>query len=83
MEQTKVVTTPGPGSINWKDIAKGLLVAVITPVFTIALQSVNDGSLTFDWKAIGLTALSAGLAYLSKNFFSPSQDIIKTEKVDE
>lgn len=66
-------------SLNLEDLGKGLLVAVITPVFTIISQSLEAGSLTFDWKAIGITALAAALAYLTKNFLQPSQTIIKIQ----
>lgn len=75
---TELVTTSKAGSLNWKDAGKGLIVAVISPVFTVMLQSLNAGTLTFDWKAIGIVALSACLAYLSKNFFSPSQTVVKS-----
>lgn len=70
------ITTSNQFSLNLKDILKGLLVAVITPVITIIMSSVNAGQLTFDWKAIGITALAAGLAYLVKNFLTPSAIVI-------
>ncbi len=71
---TQVITTSTSKqfSVNGSDFWKGLIVAVISPVFTIILQSLNAGSLTFDWKAIGATALIGLLSYLSKNFFTPS-----------
>lgn len=74
---TTTTTTSKQLTLNLNDFWKGLLVAVISPVFTIVLESLNLGSLTFDWKAIGTTALIGLLSYLSKNFFSPSQTIIK------
>jgi hypothetical protein len=60
-------------ALDWRDIIKGLLVAVITPVFTIIESSIRAGSLTFNWTSIGYTALAAGMAYLLKNFLTPSQ----------
>jgi len=69
-------TTSNQFSVSAKDIIKGLIVAVITPVFTIIIASLNAGSLTFDWKAIGITALTAGLAYIVKNFFTPSAIVV-------
>lgn len=69
-------TTSNQYSVSTKDVLKGLLVAVITPVITIIMTSVNAGQLTFDWKAIGIVALAAGLAYLVKNFFTPSAIIV-------
>ena len=58
-------------ALDWKDIAKGLLMAVIVPVIAIIEQSVQTGNLTFDWKVIGGAALAGGLGYLVKNFFTP------------
>ena len=60
------------GTINWQDLLKGLIVAVGSAVFAVIYTTIQAGSLTFDWKAIGITALSAALAYLSKNLFTNS-----------
>jgi hypothetical protein len=57
-------------SLNLADIAKGLLMAILTPVMTIIGQSLESGSFTYDWRTIGLSALAGGFAYLVKNFFS-------------
>lgn len=69
-------TTSGQFSLNMKDFLKGLLLAVLTPVVTVLIQTLQAGSLTFDWKAIGITALSAFLAYMLKNFLAPPQIVI-------
>ena len=58
--------------LNLKDLIKGVIVAALTTVLTIVLGTLEQGSLTFDWKAIGLAALTAGLAYLTKNLFTNS-----------
>ena len=58
-------------SLNWKDILKGLLMAILTPVVLIIEQSLEAGSITFNWKQIGLAAIAGGFAYLVKNFFTP------------
>jgi hypothetical protein len=60
-------------NLNIKDLAKGLIVTMLTSVLTIAYNTVNAGSLTFDWEAIGLTALTSGLAYLMKNLLTNSE----------
>mgnify|MGYP001613218208 CR=1 FL=1 len=73
-------TTSPTGTLDLKDLGKGLLVAVITPVFTILIQSLQEGSLTFNWKAIGATALAAGLAYLMKNWLSPGTVVLPATK---
>jgi hypothetical protein len=57
-------------SLGWKDILKGLLIAILTPVFVVAQQSIENGLLTFDWKAISLAAVGGALAYITKNFFT-------------
>jgi len=67
-------------SLNTQDFLKGLAVAVISPVFTIIGQSLQAGTLTFDWKAIGITALSAGFAYLTKNFFTGASVVTPVSK---
>lgn len=73
---TQKISTSSFLNVNWKDLAKGLLIAVITTPLTIILESVNAGNLTFDWKHIGVVALSAGAAYLLKNFFDADKIII-------
>lgn len=57
-------------SVNWRDVIKGLVVAILTPVFVIIQQSITAGSLVFDWKAIAIAAVGGLLAYLTKNFFT-------------
>ena len=57
-------------SLNWSDILKGLLMAVLTPSVLIIQQSLDAGVLTFNWKQIGMAAVAGGFAYLVKNFFS-------------
>lgn len=63
-------------SLQARDFLKGLLIAALSPVFTIITTSLNQGSLVFNWRAMGVTGLSAGLAYLAKNFFEPTQTVI-------
>jgi len=66
-------------TLNLKDFAKGLLVAVLSAVFGVVTTSLEAGSLIFDWKAIATIALSAALAYIAKNLFQNSQGAIGTE----
>jgi hypothetical protein len=58
-------------SLNFRDIARGLLMAILTPVVVLVQQSIEAGVFTFDWKALGLASLAGGVAYLAKNFFTP------------
>jgi hypothetical protein len=60
-------------NLNIEDLAKGLILTVLTSVVTIVYNTVSAGSLTFDWQAIGLSALTSGLAYLMKNLLTNSK----------
>jgi len=66
--------------LNWADFGKGLLISVITAVFTVIYTTVQAGSLTFDWRSIGTTALLAALAYISKNLFTNSENKLGKSK---
>lgn len=57
-------------SLDLKDLAKGLIVAVGSAVVATIQTSLQKGSLAFNWNLIGTVALGAGIAYLSKNFFT-------------
>jgi len=59
-------------NLNSTDFIKGLLMAVLSSVITIVYQTVEAGSLVFDWKAIGTMALTSALAYIMKNLFTNS-----------
>jgi hypothetical protein len=58
--------------LNVKDFIKGLIVSVISAVLTIISTTVQAGNFTFDWKQIGIVALTAGVAYITKNFLTNS-----------
>jgi hypothetical protein len=62
-------------SLDFKDLGKGLLVAVGGAVIAAINSSIQAGSLAFNWKTIGGVALAAGLSYVAKNFFTPAQTI--------
>ena len=61
-------------TLNKLDFVKGLVIAVLTSVITIIYDTVQIGSLTFDWKAIYTAAASAALAYILKNLLTNSND---------
>ncbi len=67
------IVTSGKFSLDTQDFLKGALLAVLTPVLTTIYTSIEAGNLSFNWKAIGITALGAFLAYLTKNFFAPAK----------
>jgi hypothetical protein len=67
-------------SLNSKDFIKGLFVAVLTAVITMLYTSIEAGELMLNWKAIGMTAISAALAYITKNLLTNSNgQILKKE----
>jgi len=74
-------------SLNWLDLGRGLLMAVLTPVVVVVQQSIEAGVFTFDWNSIGLSAIAGGVAYLVKNFFTPtkleSQSILGTDRPND
>lgn len=57
-------------SLNWRDFLRGLLMAVLTPVFTTAYDSFLRGEFVLNWHLILLSAIGGGGAYLSKNLFT-------------
>jgi len=68
-------------TLNKADFIKGLIIAVFTAVITLLYNTVQTGSLTFDWKAISTAAASAALAYIMKNLLTNSSDeFLKKEK---
>jgi len=73
-----MATTSNLFSLNTQDAIKGLVVSVFSAVITVVQNSISNGVVTFNWKEIGTVALAAGLAYLSKNFFTPSTTVIST-----
>ena len=67
-------------SLNSKDFIKGLFIAILTAVITMLYTSIEAGELMLNWKAIGMTAISAALAYITKNLLTNSNgQILKKE----
>lgn len=59
--------------LNTSDFAKGLIVAVLAAVVAAlaeALKMPNFDFLAYDWTTLLNVALTAGLAYLAKNFLT-------------
>jgi branched-subunit amino acid transport protein len=61
-------------TLNKQDYLKGLIVAVISAVITVIYSTIQTGTLTLDWKSIATAALSAALAYITKNLLTNSED---------
>lgn len=66
-------------TLNKTDFVKGLVIAVLTAVITVVYTTVQTGSFTFDWKEISVAALSAALAYITKNLLTNSNDQFLTK----
>lgn len=68
-------------NLNFKDLAKGLLTAVIVAVITYLYEVIGTGDFTtIDWKVVGTTALIAAVGYLFKNLVTNSEGTpFKTE----
>lgn len=57
-------------NLNWKDAAKGLLIATLTSAIVFAQESFDAGEVSFKWKELAMAAIAGGIAYLFKNYFS-------------
>lgn len=76
MANPTTTSTSTQFSVNLRDIIKGLIMAVLVPVVTIILNSINQGELTFNWKQILIVAIGGFLGYIMKNFLTPAQIVI-------
>jgi hypothetical protein len=59
-------------NLNWSDLVKGFVMAVLTALLTSVYQVIQSGALPTlaQLKVSGLAALVAGIAYLIKNLLS-------------
>jgi hypothetical protein len=71
-----VSQTSKQGAINMKDFLNSLLAAVVTPIIPIVTESLHAGSLTIDWKSIGIAAALGFVTWITKNFIQPAQTVI-------
>jgi hypothetical protein len=62
-------------TIEWRDILKGLVMAVLTPVMVIVQQTLDKGDLVFNWKQLSMAAVAGAVAYIAKNFFEPTKTV--------
>jgi len=63
-------------SLKVRDFLKGALMAVLVPCLLIIQQSLDKGEFTFNWKAIGMTAVASFAGYLIKNFMDTPKVIL-------
>jgi hypothetical protein len=69
--------------LNWKDVLKGFILAVLSALTVGLYQAVELGTIEFTWifwNPIVMTSIGAGLAYLIKNFFTNSEDKFLTKE---
>jgi hypothetical protein len=69
-------------NLDTRDLIKGVIVTVASTAITGLVTVLNSGTMptVMQLKGIGIAGLSAGLAYLLKNFFTNSNDQIKPER---
>jgi len=60
--------------LNVTDFIKGLIMTVLGAAATTIYELVQDGDV--NWNTVWKVALSTGLSYLIKNFFSPQPGTI-------
>ena len=65
--------------LKLRDFIKGAIMAILVPILYIIQSSVSNGVLTFNWKEIGIAAISGLVAYLIKNLFT--DDVKAAQKV--
>lgn len=74
------VTTSKKYRIDWRDVGKGLIVAIGTAVFASLQTAFDSNTLEFNWRFVIGSAIAAAAAYLGKNFFEPSKIVISETK---
>lgn len=76
-EKMTLVKEVPAGKLDWLDIGKGVVMAILVPALLIVQQSLDKGELTFNWKAIAMAAVAGGVSYLIKNFATSSVKEVK------
>lgn len=69
-------------SLKWKDIAKGIITAILTVIIAGLGTSLSNGHFPTlnELGTLALTGLAAGLAYLGKNVLTNSDDQFLTKE---
>jgi hypothetical protein len=68
------------GGLFKNDFVKGFILVILTTMMTIIVQTLQAGSLTFDWQMIGMTTLTAGLSYILKQLGTNSDGKFLTKE---
>lgn len=72
------ITTSKQFTLNWRDAGKGILTAAGAAGAASIYTALTNTPVHVDWKIVGIAAATAGVGYIVKNFFTPSQTVIKT-----
>jgi hypothetical protein len=72
MEEKEIVTSK-KFTLDWRDAAKGFVMAIITAVLMAVETSLEAGEIEINYKKIGVAGSLAAVAYLLKNFFTPAE----------
>jgi hypothetical protein len=72
------VTTSKRFTLDWLDALKSVAIAVLTPAVYYIYDVLSQDGEPINWKKVWKLAITAGVAYLIKNFFTPSQTVVKT-----
>jgi len=70
-------------NLNWKDVIKGLIVTFLTAFLTGALTAFQSGTVEFTWpfwEPTVYASITAGIAYLLKNWLTNSNDQVLTKE---
>lgn len=64
-------------SLNYRDLLRGLLIAALTAVITSIYEGISQGGFdNIEWKETLAIGVTAGLSYLIKNFFTPTEIVV-------
>jgi len=70
-------------TLNWRDLVRGFVIAVIGAALTQIYSVIDSGSLVFNWKAILTGSLVPGVSYLLRNLFESSKTVVKITPPDK
>lgn len=79
---TGIITTSKQFLLNSRDFIKALLIVCASAVLTYVGEAIQHGIQTFNWKDILQVAITAGVAYLAKNWLTPSQTVITVPAIE-
>jgi len=63
--------------LNWHDLLKGLVIAILTPILVLIQAYFATGKLDIELDSILAVGLSGLIAYLIKNFFTDNVELPK------